>query len=244
MDGYAWMMTANSPNSDIRPIGPDDDLDSFDKIISYVLNVEVSKKNIIAMVAMACQVSWSAFSQRLQNDPNWRNNPRVRFHDVRAEETYTQEVRWAMNEKHLGMLELIHRLRLEPTPATFEAAGKPVQKSQTAKHTNDNEYYELTEQYCQERLQGGGTVAIPSHARSAMCTSAMLDGTDPSATAGTITLLASHSCGNERLDSPGALPFEIYLIAGVLSRVVQPGLAAGPIHKVLAVVEDSLFLAQ
>jgi len=82
MDGYAWMMTANSPNSDIRPIGPDDDLDSFDKIISYVLNVE-------------------AFSQRLQNDPNWRNNPRVRFHDVRAEETYTQEVRWAMNEKHL-----------------------------------------------------------------------------------------------------------------------------------------------
>jgi len=51
------------------------------------------------------------------------------------------------------MLELIHRLRLEPTPATFEAAGKPVQKSQTAKHTNDNEYYELTEQYCQERLQ-------------------------------------------------------------------------------------------
>ena len=67
MDGYAWMMTAQSPNSDIAPIAPDEELDSFDKIISYVLNTE-------------------AFARRLQNDTRWTSNPRVRFHAAFADQ--------------------------------------------------------------------------------------------------------------------------------------------------------------
>jgi hypothetical protein len=46
-DGYNWMETANGVNSLIRPLGRDESLDAYDKVISYVINAEVVTRRIM-----------------------------------------------------------------------------------------------------------------------------------------------------------------------------------------------------
>ena len=41
------MMTANSPNSDVDPIAREDELDAYDKIISYVITVEATAQRLL-----------------------------------------------------------------------------------------------------------------------------------------------------------------------------------------------------
>jgi len=126
-NGHVWMMTASSPNADIMPLDDERKLDAIDKIISYVINVE-------------------AFTQRLLNDPKWKDHPRVHFIEERAESLYTKE----------GMLSTIKKLGLEPSSRTYVLAGNRVEKAQTrhhAKKANKIGLEELSMEYCEQRVQ-------------------------------------------------------------------------------------------
>mmetsp|Transcript_10116 Transcript_10116/g.37007 ORF Transcript_10116/g.37007 Transcript_10116/m.37007 type:complete len:505 (+) Transcript_10116:61-1575(+) len=68
-DGYEWMVTANSINSPVKAPLPDESMDAYDKLISYIIFTE-------------------AITQMIIKDAN--GHPRIRFHEFRSEDLFTR----------------------------------------------------------------------------------------------------------------------------------------------------------
>ncbi len=123
-NGYNWMETANSVNSEVRSIGKDDELDAYEKLISYLVNAEAVTRRIIQKYGRKTR----------------RRFP-VQFVEIRSEECYSSD----------GTMRLLGMLDLRPTSKTMEKAGKREDKYGSGTEKRKVRRTSLTE--CERRVR-------------------------------------------------------------------------------------------
>ena len=108
--GNSWLPTANSVNSLIEPLAPDEELSPYERILSSLINTEAIAQKL----------------KQMYSDPSSPHYlPNVHFHEYRSEELYQAE----------GALRMLKSLDLTPTPQTYDLAGQVIDKYRKGKES-------------------------------------------------------------------------------------------------------------